>query len=238
MPRPSASQKIEHRRKGVFQQNRCKLSVHQGVDEGRVAALLRTSIIAACTTYAGKLDGGEGNEGAQGPGFEFQLWARPAGGSPQIGSSNWRLLRPHWRVRRADEGSSLVASTVRSRPVHARVSWAERAPRHTFAASRHPSTREDPRSLAAPAGILPVVTVRRVNSDSWRGSLAPGVHSDPRGGPPANRRGRGVSNEASGYHFPKRPGLVGGGSHPPGEISLAHQSVPFLDELPEFTGIM
>jgi hypothetical protein len=28
------------------------LAVHQGVDEGRVAALLRTSIIAACTTYA------------------------------------------------------------------------------------------------------------------------------------------------------------------------------------------
>jgi hypothetical protein len=28
------------------------LAVHQAVDEGRVAALLRTSIIAACTTYA------------------------------------------------------------------------------------------------------------------------------------------------------------------------------------------
>jgi len=32
--------------------NRRNLAVHQGVDEGRVAALLRTSIIAACTTYA------------------------------------------------------------------------------------------------------------------------------------------------------------------------------------------
>jgi len=28
--------------------NRRNLAVHQGVDEGRVAALLRTSIIAAC----------------------------------------------------------------------------------------------------------------------------------------------------------------------------------------------
>ena len=28
------------------------LAVYRGVDEGRVAALLRTSIIAACTTYA------------------------------------------------------------------------------------------------------------------------------------------------------------------------------------------
>jgi hypothetical protein len=32
--------------------NRRNLAVHKSVDEGRVAALLRTSIIAACTTYA------------------------------------------------------------------------------------------------------------------------------------------------------------------------------------------
>jgi hypothetical protein len=44
---------------------RRNLAVHERVDEGRVAALLRTSIIAACTTYAlalpeSMLDGGEG----------------------------------------------------------------------------------------------------------------------------------------------------------------------------------
>jgi hypothetical protein len=33
-------------------QNRRNLAVHQAVDEGRVAALLRTSIIAACKAYA------------------------------------------------------------------------------------------------------------------------------------------------------------------------------------------
>ena len=39
-------------------------------------------------------------------------------------------------------------------------------------------------------------------------------------------------------HFASLPALVGGGQRArPGEVSLAHLGVPFLDELPEFHGI-
>ena len=75
------------------------------------------------------------------------------------------------------------------------------------------------------AGLLPAMTVDEALESAAIASLAGRFHPDRWGRRPT----------ASPHHTASAVALVGGGSPPrPGEISLAHHGVLFLDELPEF----
>ncbi|UCU99476.1 YifB family Mg chelatase-like AAA ATPase [Acidovorax radicis] len=75
------------------------------------------------------------------------------------------------------------------------------------------------------AGLLPAMTVEEALESAAIASLAGRFSPDTWG-----RRPTGTP-----HHTASAVALVGGGSPPrPGEISLAHQGVLFLDELPEF----
>lgn len=77
------------------------------------------------------------------------------------------------------------------------------------------------------AGILPELTAKEILETSMIYSVA-GYLKD--GGLVANRPFR------SPHHNTSMPALIGGGKNAkPGEISLSHNGVLFLDELPEFT---
>ncbi len=78
-------------------------------------------------------------------------------------------------------------------------------------------------------GILPPLDAREALTVSMIASVAGQLRG---GGVTLNRPFRDPHHSAS------MPALVGGGSNAkPGEASLAHQGVLFLDELPEFSGI-
>ncbi len=78
-------------------------------------------------------------------------------------------------------------------------------------------------------GILPPLTPREMLETSMVASLAGELHA------------QGVSRRRpyrAPHHSASMPALIGGGLRVrPGEVSLAHRGVLFLDELPEFPGI-
>lgn len=75
-------------------------------------------------------------------------------------------------------------------------------------------------------GLLPQLTINEQLEVASIHSVA---------GLPVSAAAAGIRPFRSPHHTASAVALVGGGSHPrPGEISLAHQGVLFLDELPEF----
>jgi magnesium chelatase family protein len=100
------------------------------------------------------------------------------------------------------------------------------AGRHSLLMLGPPGTGKTMLAARLP-GILPAMTLDEALEAAAVQSLALGAFSPERFGERAIR---------SPHHTASAVALVGGGSPPrPGEISLAHHGVLFLDELPEFS---
>jgi magnesium chelatase family protein len=84
------------------------------------------------------------------------------------------------------------------------------------------------------AARLPSILPPLTPSELLEVSMVASIAGEIKGGALTNRR-----PFRAPHHSASMPALVGGGLHArPGEISLAHHGVLFLDELPEFHGIM
>jgi len=84
------------------------------------------------------------------------------------------------------------------------------------------------------AARLPSILPPLVPAELLEISMVASIAGEIKGGALTNRR-----PFRAPHHSASMPALVGGGLHArPGEVSLAHHGVLFLDELPEFHGIM
>lgn len=117
-----------------------------------------------------------------------------------------------------------TASPVRGQPAALRAAWVAAVGRHNLLLTGAPGTGKtmlarEVRDLLPPLSHEEAVEVSRVHSIA--GLLEGGL-----------RRRRPFRAP---HHTTSMAGLIGGGSVPrPGEVSLAHLGVLFLDELPEF----
>lgn len=83
------------------------------------------------------------------------------------------------------------------------------------------------------AARLPSILPPLAPAELLEVSMVASVAGEIEGGALTNRR-----PFRAPHHSASMPALVGGGLHArPGEVSLAHHGVLFLDELPEFHGI-
>ena len=84
-------------------------------------------------------------------------------------------------------------------------------------------------------GLLPPLTPAQQLEVACIQSVSSGLNTATSNGHPAGLHAAIQRPFSAPHHTASAVALVGGGSHPkPGEISLAHQGVLFLDELPEF----
>jgi magnesium chelatase family protein len=171
------------------------------------------------------------------------------------GSAEEAALVPQARVYRADHLLDVVRQFLPSQAAEDSEGWARVVPQPAAACASYPDLADVKGQAAAKraleiaaagghsllllgppgsgksmlaqrfAGLLPAMTVEEALQSAAIASLA-GQFSLERWG---------LRPTCSPHHTASSVALVGGGSPPrPGEISLAHHGVLFLDELPEF----
>ena len=129
------------------------------------------------------------------------------------------------RSRAAREPAHMDLADVRGQLHARRALEVAAAGGHSLLFSGPPGTGKTMLALRLP-GILPPMTEQEALEAAAVQSLASGAFAPERFGVRAFR---------APHHTASAVALVGGGSPPrPGEISLAHHGVLFLDELPEF----
>ena len=143
------------------------------------------------------------------------------------GSSGARAAEPPPSVASAQHTPSVDLADVRGQPAACRALEIAAAGRHNLLFIGSPGTGKSMLAERLPT-ILPAMTQpERLDATA--------IHSAAGLLPP----GGGVLSERpfrAPHHSISPIGLIGGGRPPqPGEISLAHRGVLFLDELPEFT---